>query len=125
MSHRLVKEVVGIRYSDFPKLKTVIEEIKQMLHSNRDIVSDMSRDVYFIAFGTYSHDIEITAYTYETKKEGFKRIREQIFFAIGDILEKHQVELAFPTTCIEFPQGMTMTPQNRPVNPSDKRAHAH
>ncbi len=102
MSHRRIKEIIGLRYCDYPRLKTVMEEIKRMLRENRDIVSEMSQGAYFIAFGTYSLDIEVSAYTYETTTEGFKKIKEQLFFSIGDILAKHQVEFAFPTTCVEL-----------------------
>jgi MscS family membrane protein len=57
--------------------------------------------VYFTAFGDYSLDILFCAYTSETTTNGFNRIKESLLFSIIDILEKHNAELAFPTTCIE------------------------
>jgi MscS family membrane protein len=98
MSHRRFKIVIGLRYEDYPKLKAVMVEIKTMLKSNNDLVSEMAQGAYFVAFNTSSLDIEISAYTYETTTEGFKKIREQLLFAIGDICENHNVEMAFPTS---------------------------
>lgn len=106
MSHRRIKQVFGMRYCDFPQMKAVMEEIKTMLRNSSDIVSEMSQGAYFVAFNSYSLDIEVSAYTYETTTEGFKKIREQLFFAIGDIFAKYNVEFAFPTTTVEIPSGV-------------------
>jgi MscS family membrane protein len=102
MSHRRIRETFGLRYSDFPRVKAVIAEIKNMLRNNRDLVPEMTQGVYLTTFGSYSLDIEITAYTYETSSESFNRIREELFFAIGDIFAKQGVDFAFPTTSIDM-----------------------
>lgn len=100
MSHRQVKETIGIRYRDVDELKAIIGDIRRMLEENPDIDGEMPPSVYFSAFGAYSLDILFTAYTYETTTHGFNRIKEGILFSIIEILEKHQAELAFPTTCV-------------------------
>lgn len=101
MSHRQVKETIGIRYRDVGELKGIIADIRQVLASSPDIDQDMTYGVFFTAFGDYSLDILFSAYTFETTTNGFNRIKEGLLFSIIEILAKHKAELAFPTTCIE------------------------
>lgn len=101
MSHRQVKETIGIRYRDVGSLRGIIADIRQMLESNPDIDQEMSNSVFFAAFGSYSLDILFTAYTFETSTTGFNRIKEVLLFGIIEILNKHNAELAYPTTCVE------------------------
>lgn len=101
MSHRQIKETIGIRYRDVASLKGIIADVKILLDNNTDIDHDMTCGVYFSAFGAYSLDILFSAYTFEKSTEGYNKIKEQIFFGIIDILDKHHAELAFPTTCVE------------------------
>lgn len=120
MSHRRFKVVIGVRYSDYPQIKALMVEIKAMLKNCHDLVSEMSQGAYFVAFNTYSLDIEISAYTYETTTEGFKKIREQLLFAIGDICANHKVEMAFPTTSVEVPNGVKLSNDLPPHFPESK-----
>lgn len=112
MSHRRFKEVFGLRYSDYHQLKAVMTDIKKMLKNNNDLVSEMSQGAFFVAFGSFSLDIEVSAYTYETTTEGFKKIKEQLFFAIGDIFARHNVDFAFPTTSIEIPNAVKLSKES-------------
>jgi MscS family membrane protein len=110
MSHRQIKETIGVRYRDMAELKGIIADIKQMLDSNPDVDHAMNCGVYFTAFGAYSLDILISVYTSEKSSDGFNRIKEKILFAIMDILSQHQAELAFPTTCVERSEGPSKGP---------------
>jgi MscS family membrane protein len=101
MSHRQIKETIGIRYRDVGALKGIIADLKLLLGSSPDIDHDMTYGAYFSNFGAYSLDILFSGYTFEKTTDGFNKIKEKIFFGILDILEKHQAELAYPTTCVE------------------------
>lgn len=101
MSHRQIKETIGIRYRDVASLKGIIADVKELLDKSPDIDHDMYYGVYFSEFGAYSLDILFSAYTFEKSTDGYNKIKEQIFFGIIDILDKHHAELAFPTTCVE------------------------
>lgn len=101
MSHRQIKETIGIRYRDVAALKGIIEDIKHLLKITPEIDHDMTFGAYFSAFGAYSLDILFSAYTFEKSTDGFNKFKEKIFFGIIDILNKHQAELAYPTTCVE------------------------
>jgi MscS family membrane protein len=117
MSHRQFKDTIGIRYRDVAALKGIIADIRQMLERNPAIDQEMSNSVYFTAFGAYSLDISLTAYTFETSTLGFNRIREKMLFEIIEILDKHNAELAYPTTCVEttgatLPISFNLPPSN-------------
>lgn len=101
MSHRQIKETIGIRYRDVGALRSIIADIKQMLDANPAVDHGMTCGVYFTAFGAYSLDILFSVYIFEKSTDGYNRIRETILFAIMDILNKHHAELAYPTTCVE------------------------
>ncbi len=101
MTHRQIKETIGIRYRDVGALKGIIDDINQILVRNREIDQEMSNNAFFSAFGAYSLNIVFTAYTFETSTEGFNRIKEALLFEIIEILNKYKAELAYPTTCVE------------------------
>lgn len=101
MTHRQIKETIGIRYRDVAALKEIIADIKLLLKATPEIDHEMNYGAYFSAFGSYSLDILFSAYTFEKSTDGFNKFKEKIFFGIIEILNKHQAELAFPTTCVE------------------------
>lgn len=104
MSHRQIKETIGIRYRDVNKLKAVIADIKIMLKNAPTIDQAMTSGAHFSAFGTYSLDILFYGYSTETMTDNYNKIKEILLFNIIDILNKHQAELAFPTTSLEIPE---------------------
>lgn len=110
MSHRQIKETIGIRYQDVAELKGIISDIRQMLTANPDIDQDMTYSVFFTAFGNYSLDILFTAYTLETTTNGFNRIKEGLLYSIIDILDKHNAELAYPTSRVETISSASIVP---------------
>lgn len=101
MSHRQLKEIVGIRYEDVNKLRPLIDDIKTLLRESEDFDTNMSQYVNFNAFGSYSLDILVCAYTKVTDNQSFYELKERFLFSILEILQKHEAELAFPTTTIE------------------------
>lgn len=101
MSHRQIKETIGIRYRDVTSLKGIIADVKNLLKESPDIDHTMTYGAYFSAFGDYSLDILFSAYIFEKSTDGFNKIKEKILFGIIEILDKHKAELAYPTTCVE------------------------
>lgn len=121
MSHRQIKETIGIRYQDVAELKGIISDIRQVLASSSHIDQNLAYSVFFSAFGNYSLDIQFSSYTFETATNGFNRIKEEILFSIIEILDKHNAELAYPTTCVETihvtpPQKVQSTESKSDVN---------
>lgn len=115
MSHRRIKELIGIRYSDMPALKTIINELREMLHTDADIDQNLPAMAHFSAFGSSSLDIHISAYTTKTSTANFFTVKENILFKVMDILNKNGAEVAFPTTSLELPGQITFAQmQNTP-----------
>lgn len=105
VSHRQIKETIGIRYRDVDKLKAIISDVKIMLENTPTIDQAMPLGACFSAFGTYSLDILFYGYSTEVSSDKYNGVKEVLLFGIIDILNKHQAELAFPTTSLEISQG--------------------
>lgn len=94
MSHRQIKETIGIRPEDLPKLKTIISEIRDMLQQNPEIDRNQQILVNLSTFGQSSIDITISAYTIATDTASFMRVKEDILYKITNILSKNDAQLA-------------------------------
>ncbi len=101
MSHRRFKEDIGIRYEDIGKVKAVIADIQKMLDKHPDIDHSEKSSVYMDAFGTYSIDISVVAFTMQIDSQGFAETKEHILLAIAQILTKHGAEFASPPIFVE------------------------
>ncbi|MEI8365155.1 MAG: mechanosensitive ion channel family protein [Parachlamydiaceae bacterium] len=97
MTHRQFKETLGIRYEDLARVKPVTAGITAMLQEHPDIDKKLPIIVTLTAFGQYSLDIYVCAYTKVTGTEEFMKVKEDILFKIADILLREGTELAFPT----------------------------
>lgn len=97
MSHRQIKETIGIRYEDAAKIKPIIDDIRAMLQGHADIDHGQSTVVRFDNFGQYSLDIYVRAFCPLTEFSAFMQVKEDVLFKITDILNKHGAQLAFPT----------------------------
>lgn len=104
MTHRRIKETIGVRYSDVAALKNIIADLKGMLNINPSIDKTMSTHAYFTTFGASSLDITLSAYTRETTAQGFYLIKEEILFSVIEILDRHGAQLAFSTLTLDFPE---------------------
>jgi MscS family membrane protein len=98
MTHRRIKETIGLRYCDNPVLKAVISDIRCMLQQHPDVDKNNSIIVNLDAFGVYSLDILIQAHLLILDSEGFAKVKGEILFKIADILKLHHAELATPST---------------------------
>ncbi|MGZ3633232.1 MAG: mechanosensitive ion channel family protein [Parachlamydiaceae bacterium] len=99
MTHAPIKETIKIRYQDVSELKGIITDIRKMLEENQNIDKKAGCNVYFSGFGSYSLDISLSAYTWDTKHSN--QIKEEMLFKVIEILKKHRAELASPITRVE------------------------
>lgn len=98
MSHRQIKETIGLRPEDMPNLKNIIADMKEMLQQHPDIDRSQPVLVNLSNFGQYSLDINVSAFTPVIDTGGFMRIKEDILFKITSILNKYGAEFASLTT---------------------------
>jgi MscS family membrane protein len=99
MTHAPIKETIKIRYQDVTELKGMMTDIRKVLEENPRIDKKVDRNVYFSGFGTYSLDISLSAYTWDTKHAN--QIKEEVLFNVIEILKQHRAELASPITRVE------------------------
>jgi MscS family membrane protein len=106
MSHRQIKEVIGLRYEDLPKLRDVTYDLKAMLLSHPEIDKNLSTNVNFIGFGDFSLQIQISTYTLTIDNDAFIAVKEDILYKIAEIITKHGTEMAYPYYNVDIPKSI-------------------
>jgi MscS family membrane protein len=109
MRNRRIKETVGFRYSDLPRLAPFLEEVRSMLASHDDIVAKQPIYVRFTDYGDSSLNVLVQAVTHTSAWAEFLRIKEEVLLKIAEIADKHNVEFAFPTTTLDFPEKVNFS----------------
>ena len=97
MTHRMIKEVIGLRYDDLGKMKTILDEVQVLLKGLPDIDQDMPVLARFDMFNESSVDFFIQCYTPEVQRVEYTRIKQDLLLAVAEIVERHGAEIAFPT----------------------------
>ncbi len=97
MSHRRIREIIGLRYDDLGKMDAIVGEVKAMLKSHPEIDSEQAIIVAFDQFADSSLNILIQALTKATAAEQFQAAKQDILLKIADIVAKHGADFAFPT----------------------------
>lgn len=82
-----------------PKIKAIVDEI-QVLIDKHEFTSEHEGHARFDAIGEYSVNILIVFFAATPDYWESKTIREGLNYEISKIIEKHQAELAQPTTTI-------------------------
>lgn len=97
MSHRRLKETVGIRYGDFAQVEGIVADIKSMLENHTDIDRNQTLIVNFSAYAASSLDIMIYAFTHTRNWVEFQGIKQNVLLEVGRIVQRHGADFAFPT----------------------------
>jgi len=102
MSHRRIKETIGIRYDDIDKLEVILNDIRKMLCSHNEIDNSQTLMVNFNEFAPSSVDFFIYTFTKTTNWVKYHQIKQDVLFQIISIVEKHGAEMAFPTSTLHL-----------------------
>ena len=97
MSHRRIKEVIGLRYDDFAVVAPVVADIKAMLREHPGIDQSQTLIVNFNQFGASSLDILIYTFTRTVKWIEYHEVKQDVLLKVGEIIARHGAEIAFPT----------------------------
>ena len=100
MSNRRINETIGIRYNDLNKMKDIIQDVNSILESNIDIDQTQKAKVFFKSFSASSCDFFVYAFTITKDWEEFLRIKQDVLLKVAEIIEKHNAEIAYPTTTV-------------------------
>ena len=102
MTHRRISEHIGVRYDDFAAVRAIVDEVRDMLQNHEAIASDQTLMVHFDRFGASSLDIMVYCFTRTTVWAEYHAVREEVLLTIGEIIEKHGAEIAFPTRTLKI-----------------------
>jgi MscS family membrane protein len=115
MSHRRLKETVGVRYDDFAQIEAIVADIRALLIEHPAIDSSQTLIVNFNAFAASSLDIMIYTFTHTTNWVKFHEVKQDVLIAIGRVVERHGAEIAFPTRTLHLSQPLAGPPPGEAV----------
>jgi MscS family membrane protein len=102
MSHRRIKETIGLRYDDFAVVAPIVDEIRAMLQVHEGIDATQTLIVNFNQFGASSLDIMVYTFTKTTVWVEYHHVTQDVLLKIGEIIERHGAEIAFPTQTLHL-----------------------
>ena len=106
MSHRRIKETIGIRYQDSAKMGAIVEAVKAMLQNHEDIDASQTLIVNFDSYAPSSLDFFIYTFTKTTNWIRFHEVKQDVMLKIIDIVLTHDADFAFPTTTVDGIDGL-------------------
>ncbi|MCZ4314169.1 mechanosensitive ion channel family protein [Comamonadaceae bacterium G21597-S1] len=105
MSHRRIKETIGLRYDDFAVVPAVVDDIRDMLREHPEIDTTQTLIVNFNQFAGSSLDLMIYTFTKTTVWVKYHEVKQDVLIRIGQIIERHGAEIAFPTRTLHLHGG--------------------
>jgi MscS family membrane protein len=117
MSNRRIFETIGVRYDDFVHVADIVADIKSMLKAHPDIAQDQTMIVNFNAYNSSSLDIMVYTFTRTTQWVAFHEIKQDVLLKIGEIIEAHGAQIAFPTRTLHVPDGVRFEPPEIAADP--------
>ncbi|PIE41254.1 MAG: mechanosensitive ion channel protein MscS, partial [Gammaproteobacteria bacterium] len=102
MSHRRIKETMGVRYDDISKVRDILKAVKTMLIEHDEIDDTQTLIVNFNTYGPSSLDFFIYTFTKTTNWIKFHEVKEDVLLKISDIVESYGAEFAFPTQTLHL-----------------------
>lgn len=109
MRNRRIYETIGVRYNDFTNLQGIVDDVKAMLSEHPEIDTSRTLMVNFNEYSAYSLDFFVYTFTKTTDWVEFHKIKQQILIKIGEIIEGHGAEIAFPTTTVQVEGNAVQT----------------
>ena len=103
MSHRRIRETIGLCYDDADKVVAIVADIREMLTEHPDVDRNKGVVAHFTAFSASSLDILINVHTQRTVGEDFRGVKEDILLKIHHIIRSHHAQIAFPTSTVYLP----------------------
>lgn len=102
MTHRRIAEHIGVRYDDFSVLRKVVEDIREYIMNHEALDTTQTTMVHFDRFGASSLDILLYCFTRTVVWTEYHQVREDVLLNIGEIIESHGAEVAFPTRTLKI-----------------------
>tara|TARA_B100000989_G_scaffold142148_1_gene105820 strand:- start:554 stop:865 length:312 start_codon:yes stop_codon:yes gene_type:complete len=97
MTHRRIREVIGLRYKDLSKMLKIVDEVKLMISTHDEIDHNQITIVNFDSYNDSSIDFFIITYANTTQWVRYHEIKQDVLMKVGKIIEDNGAEIAFPT----------------------------
>jgi MscS family membrane protein len=97
MTHRRIKETLGLRYEDVSRIGPIVAEVKSMLAQHPEIDATQTLIVNFNTFGPSSLDFFIYAYTKTREWGRYHEVKQDVLLRVAEIITRHGAQIAFPT----------------------------
>jgi MscS family membrane protein len=104
MTHRRIREVIGLRYEDLGKMSSIVEEVKAMLKAHPEIDTGQAVVVAFDQFADSSLNFFIQLFIKSTDLAQFHAAKQDILLKVSGIIAKHDADFAFPTRTLHLHQ---------------------
>ncbi len=111
MTHRRIKETIGIRYDDADKMEAILAAVRNMLQQHPEIDQSQTLMVNFNTFGPSSLDFFIYTFTRTTVWTEYHRVKEDVLLRIYHIITAQGAEVAFPTRTLHIAENGGNMPQ--------------
>lgn len=102
MTHRRIKETIGIRYEDIGSMAAIVTDVKTMLQNHPDIDATQTLIVNFTTFGPSSLDFFIYAFTRTVVWVQYHEVKQHVLLQIAEIIDRHGAQAAFPTRTLHI-----------------------
>ncbi|MBS0605038.1 MAG: mechanosensitive ion channel family protein [Verrucomicrobia bacterium] len=100
MTHRRIEEKVGIRYEDFSKIPTLVDDLKKVISSHPDIDTHLPVLAVFSGFGQFTLDLYIDVYTLQTRYDKYLHVKHEILMMVYIELQKAGAEMPTPIVSV-------------------------
>lgn len=114
MTHRRIKETIGVRYDDIASVPAILQDVRKYLDENPEIDQAQTLMVNLDEFGASSVNFFIYTFTRTTVWTEYHVVKEKVLLEISDIVERHGAAIAFPTTTIHVPDGIQLAGEPPP-----------
>ena len=79
MTHRRIREVIGLRYKDLSKMVPIVNAVKDMILNHPDIDHQQTTIVNFNSYNDSSLDFFIVTYAKTTEWARYHEIKQNVF----------------------------------------------
>jgi len=102
MTHRRIKETIGLRYQDIDKMAAIVADVKAMLQNHPEIDNDVTLIVNFTTFADSSLNFFIYTFTKTREWVFYHQVKQDVLLRIAQIIRDHGAEIAFPTRSLHI-----------------------
>lgn len=125
MTHRRIAEHIGVRYDDFGVLRQVVEDIRAYIMNHETLDTTQTTMIHFDRFGASSLDIMLYCFTKTVVWTEYHEVREDVLMGVGEIIESHDAEVAFPTRTLKVDMAEQLADEVRENVLADSAAREH